>query len=177
MSRPETFAGFFDKLTVAEQRANSEAVQLGVFDPAEFDFTRFRGDGPFALNLPLLTEVYWQAGTALARNIGEVRELILRELGAGRTVIGEFGQSYWLDKRHGFSPNVTASHTFTPEFFESAGVPVQRIHTFGVCQGLRHQGRHAHVSHEDRRRPSAGHEAQADRIRHEHRPSAHGRMV
>jgi adenylosuccinate synthase len=131
---PETFAGFFDKLTTAEQRANGESVQLGVFGQAEFDFTRFRGDGPFALNLPLLTEVYWQAGTALARNIGEVRELILRELGAGRTVIGEFGQSYWLDKRHGYSPNVTASHTFTPEFFESAGVPVQRIHAFGVCK-------------------------------------------
>jgi len=131
---PETFAGFFDKLTAAEQRANNESVQLGVFDQAEFDFTRFRGDGSFALNLPLLTDVYWQAGTTLARNIGEVRELILRELSAGRTVIGEFGQSYWLDKRHGFSPNVTASHTFTPEFFESAGVPVQRIHTFGVAK-------------------------------------------
>ena len=52
----------------------------------------------------------------------------------GRTVSGEFGQAYWLDKRHGFSPNVTASHTFTPEFFESAGVPVQRIHTFGVAK-------------------------------------------
>ncbi len=131
---PEAFAGFFEKLTAAEQRANSESVQLGVFDPAEFDFNRFRGDGPFALNLPALTEAYWQAGTALARNIGEVRELILSALGAGRTVIGEFGQSYWLDKRNGFSPNVTASHTFTPEFFESAGVPVQRIHAFGVAK-------------------------------------------
>jgi adenylosuccinate synthase len=70
----------------------------------------------------------------LAQNIGEVRELILRELAAGRTVIGEFGQAYWLDKRHGFSPNVTASHTYTPEFFESAGIPVQRIHTFGVAK-------------------------------------------
>jgi adenylosuccinate synthase len=131
---PETFAGFFDKLTAAEQRANAEAIELGVFDRAEFDFAQFRGAEPFTLNLPRLTEVYWQAGTALAANIGEVRELILRELGAGHTVIGEFGQSYWLDKRQGYSPNVTASHTFTPEFFESAGVPVQRIHTFGVCK-------------------------------------------
>ena len=63
-----------------------------------------------------------------------MRELILREVAAGRTVIGEFGQAYWLDKRRGFSPNVTASHTYTPEFFESAGVPVQRIHTFGVAK-------------------------------------------
>lgn len=131
---PDTFAGFFDKLTAAEQRANAEAIEMGVFEKNEFDFTRFRGAAPFTLNLPLLTETYWNAGTALAKNIGEVRELILRELHAGRTVIGEFGQAFWLDKRHGFSPNVTASHTFTPEFFESAGIPVQRIHTFGVAK-------------------------------------------
>ena len=129
-----TWNSFFDKLTAAEQRANAEAIELGVFDKSEFDFTRFRSAEPFRLNLEALTETYWAAGTALAKNIGEVRELILRELRAGRTIIGEFGQAYWLDKRHGFSPNVTASHTFTPEFFESAGIPVQRIHTFGVAK-------------------------------------------
>ncbi len=131
---PEKFASFFDTLTAAETRANAEAIESGVFAKAEFDFTQFRGDAPFTLNLPRLTEVYWNAGTALAKNIGEVRELILREMAAGRTVIGEFGQAYWLDKRHGYSPNVTASHTYTPEFFESAGIPVQRIHTFGVAK-------------------------------------------
>jgi len=131
---PETFAGFFDKLTTAELRANAEAIELGVFTKEEFDFTRFRGATPFTLNLDALTQVTWAAGVALAPNIGEVRELILRELHAGRTIIGEFGQAYWLDKRHGFSPNVTASHTYTPEFFESAGIPVQRIHTFGVAK-------------------------------------------
>jgi adenylosuccinate synthase len=131
---PERFAGFFDTLTAAETRANAEAIEAGVFPKSEFDFAQFRGAEPFTLNLPRLTEVYWTAGTALAKNIGEVRELILRELAAGRTVIGEFGQAYWLDKRHGYSPNVTASHTYTPEFFESAGIPVQRIHTFGVAK-------------------------------------------
>lgn len=130
----ETWNGFFDKLTTAENRANEEAIQLGVFTAADFDFKQFRGDAPFTLNLPRLTEVYWDAGTRLAKNIGEVRELILSELAAGHTVIGEFGQAYWLDKRHGYSPNVTASHTFTPEFFESAGIPVQPIHTFGVAK-------------------------------------------
>jgi len=39
-----------------------------------------------------------------------------------------------LDKRHGFPPNVTASHSFTPEFFQSAGIPVQPLHTMGVCK-------------------------------------------
>jgi adenylosuccinate synthase len=131
---PEKFSAFFDQLTAAELRANAEAIELGIFQKAEFDFTEFRGTAPFTLNLERLTEVYWQAGTALADNIGEVRELVLRELAAGRTVIGEFGQAYWLDKRHGYSPNVTASHTYTPEFFESAGIPVQRIHTFGVAK-------------------------------------------
>lgn len=129
-----SWSSFFEKLTAAEQRANAEAIELGVFSKDEFDFTRFRGAAPFTLDLDALTAAYWEAGTALARNIGEVRELVLREIAAGRTIVGEFGQAYWLDKRHGFSPNVTASHTFTPEFFESAGIPVQRIHTFGVAK-------------------------------------------
>jgi len=129
-----TWHEFFDKLTAAERRANAEGIELGVFSPDDFDFTRFRGATPFTLNLEALTTTYWQAGTRLAKHIGEVREVILREVAAGRTIVGEFGQAYWLDKRHGFSPNVTASHTFTPEFFESAGIPVQRIHTIGVAK-------------------------------------------
>ena len=130
----EAWAGFFHRLTEAEQRANRESIDLGVFPAAEFDFNRFRGAEPFTLDLDRLTEAYWNAGTALAGHIGEVRELVLRELAAGRTVIGEFGQSYWLDKRQGFSPNVTASHTFAPEFFQSAGIPLQPLHTIGVAK-------------------------------------------
>jgi adenylosuccinate synthase len=129
---PETWAGFFDLLTATELRANAEAIELGVFGREEFDFTRFRGAEPFTLNLDLLTDVYWKAGTTLAPNVGEVRELVIRELGKGRTVVGEFGQAYWLDKRHGFSP--TASHTYTPEFFQSANIPLQPIHTIGVAK-------------------------------------------
>jgi adenylosuccinate synthase len=127
-----TWNGFFDRLTEAELRANAETVAAGAFSKEEFDFAQFRGREPFTLNLERLSSVYWNAGTALSANIGEVRELILREVRGGHTVIGEFGQAYWLDKRHGFSP--TSSHTFTPEFFESANIPVQPIHTFGVAK-------------------------------------------
>jgi adenylosuccinate synthase len=123
---------FFDRLTQAEQRANAETIESGVFGKEEFDFTQFRGNRPFELNIDRLTEVYWKAGVSLRKNIGEVRELILGELRRGHSIIGEFGQAYWLDKRHGFSP--TSSHTFTPEFFESANIPVQAIHTFGVAK-------------------------------------------
>jgi adenylosuccinate synthase len=130
----ETWSGFFDKLSAAEARANGESVELGLFAREEFDFTQFRGTAPFTLNVERLVEVYWNAGQRLVKNIGEVRELILRELRAGRSVVGEFGQAYWLDKRHGFSPNVTASHTYSPEFFESAGIPLQPMHTFGVAK-------------------------------------------
>ena len=143
----ETFAGFFSKLADAEQRANQEAIDLGILEAAEFDFTAFRGDAPFTLNLEKLTEVYWAAGTRLAPRITEVRELVRREMAAGHTILGEFGQAYWLDKRHGFSPNVTASHTFTPEIFESAGIPVQPVHTFGVAKAYEHQSRHPYLHH------------------------------
>jgi len=151
-----TWSSFFDKLTTAELRANAEAVEQGVFTKDEFDFVRFKGAAPFSLNLDVLTEVYWQAGSALAKNIGEVRELILREVRAGRTIIGEFGQAYWLDKRHGFSPNVTASHTYTPEFFESAGIPVQPIHTFGVAKAYDTKvGTHTFITQMDDAHPLA----------------------
>jgi adenylosuccinate synthase len=124
--------GFFDRLTEAELRSNAETIADGIFTRDEFDFVRFRGKEPFSLDLDKLGEVYWKAGTVLAKNIGEVRELVLSELRGGKTIIGEFGQAYWLDKRHGFSS--TSSHTFTPEFFESANIPVQSIHTFGVAK-------------------------------------------
>jgi adenylosuccinate synthase len=127
-----TWSSFFDRLTEAELRANAETVASGVFSKDEFDFTRFRGAEPFTLDLDRLAAAYWKAGTALGRNVGEVRELVLREVRLGHTVIGEFGQAYWLDKRHGFSS--TSSHTYTPEFFESANIPVQPIHTFGVAK-------------------------------------------
>jgi len=151
---PEAWHEFFDRLTAAEQRANADAVALGVFGKEEFDFSSFRGQEPFTLNLERFTEVYWKAGTALAPNIGEVRELILRELQAGHTIVGEFGQAYWLDKRHGFSG--TSSHTYTPEFFESANIPVQRIHTFGVAKAYDTKvGTHTFVTEMDGAHPLA----------------------
>jgi len=124
--------GFFERLTAAELRANAETIADGALGEEDFDFMQFRGAEPFTIDIQRLAAVYWKAGTALARNIGEVRELVLRELRRGHTIVGEFGQAYWLDKRHGFSG--TSSHTFTPEFFESANIPVQPIHTFGVAK-------------------------------------------
>jgi len=149
-----TWSGFFDKLTAAEQRANTEAIEAGVFGKEEFDFIRFRGTEPFTLNIDLLVDVYWKAGSALARNITELREIILGELSAGRSIVGEFGQSYWLDKRNGFSPNQTASHTYAPEIFESAGIPVQRVHTFGVAKAYDTKvGTHTFITQMDENHP------------------------
>jgi adenylosuccinate synthase len=149
-----TWSGFFDKLTTAEQRANTEAIEAGVFGKEEFDFIRFRGTEPFTLNIDLLVDVYWKAGSSLAKNITELREIILGELAAGRSIMGEFGQSYWLDKRNGFSPNQTASHTYTPEIFESAGIPVQRVHTFGVAKAYDTKvGTHTFITQMDEAHP------------------------
>jgi len=131
---PKSWDAFFEKLTASELKVNAAAIDAGLFPREEFDLARFKGPEPFTLDVPKLAAAYWEAGQQLRKNIGEVRELVLREQAAGRTIIGEFGQAYWLDKRHGYSPNVTASHTYTPEFFESAGIPVQPIHTFAVAK-------------------------------------------
>ncbi len=130
----EAWNGFFDTLTAAEKRANADIITEGHFTEEEFDFIRFKGSKPFTLNLELLTDVYWKAGSFLAKNICDIRNLSLKALSQDRYIIGEFGQSYWLDKRHGFPPNVTASHTFTPEIFQSAGIPVQPVHNMGCCK-------------------------------------------
>ncbi|MDR2863159.1 MAG: adenylosuccinate synthetase [Puniceicoccales bacterium] len=131
---PEKWEAFLIKLTEAEVRANQSSIEAGIFPRAEFDFTRFGSGSPFRFDHAAVTDAYWEAGGALRERIGDVREHILRNLANGQYLIGEFGQAYWLDKRHGFAPNVTASHTFTPELFQSAGIPVQAVHTIGVCK-------------------------------------------
>lgn len=132
--RPERWTELFATLTQAETRANQDTLQAGIFPAEEFDFSRFAGPEPFTLNVDLLIDTYWEAGQKLLSCITDVREIVLQNLEEGRSIIGEFGQAYWLDKRHGFPPNVTASHTFTPEFFQSAGIPVQPVHTIGCCK-------------------------------------------
>lgn len=131
---PQAWDGFFDALTHNETRANQGSIDEGIFSAEEFNFNRFKGAQPFTLNEQLLIDTYWNAGTALLPNIGDVRELALKALSEDQYIIGEFGQSFWLDKRHGFAPNVTASHTFTPEIFQSAGIPVQPVHNVGCAK-------------------------------------------
>lgn len=131
---PEAWETFFETLTHAEQKAHKVAIEEAIFPAESFDFSAFMGHEPFSLNSELLIETYWKAGSLLLDNIGDVPELILGNLNNAQYVIGEFGQSFWLDKRHGFSPNVSASHTYTPEFFQSACIPVQPIHTLGCCK-------------------------------------------
>lgn len=131
---PDTWFTFFQHLSQIEIQANRSSLHNKIFAPEEFDFTAFQGKEPFTFNLDALLEVYWNAGTALKGQIKDIREALLKALSDKEYIIGEFGQSYWLDKRHGFSPNVTASHTFTPEFFLSAGIPLQPIHTIACCK-------------------------------------------
>jgi len=130
----EEWANFFDTLTSAEVRANQESIDAGIFEAGEFDFGIFKGETPFTINVEKLVDVYWEAGQKLVSQVKDIRELVIKALEDEKYIIGEFGQAYWLDKRQGFSPNVTASHSFTPEIFSSAGIPVQAVHTIGVAK-------------------------------------------
>ena len=130
----EAWEGLFDTLTEAEMRANEESMAEGIFPPEEFDFAPFKGPEPFTLDTDRIVDVYWAAGQRLVSQVVDLREIVLRALEEDKYVLGEFGQSYWLDKRQGFSPNVTASHSFTPEIFNSAGIPVQPVHSIGAAK-------------------------------------------
>jgi adenylosuccinate synthase len=144
---PEVIPEFFETLTRAETRANQNLIEAGLFPESTFDFHRFRGDSPFALKVPELIDAYWSAGQSLREQIGDVREKLLQTARDGKYIIGEFGQAFWLDKRFGFPPNVTASHTLPAEFFTSTGMPLQTAHTFGVCKAYDTKvGTHVFVS-------------------------------
>ena len=64
----------------------------------------------------------------------DIRDEILTDVRKNKVVVAEFGQAYWLDKRHGFTPNVTASHTTSPELFLFTGIPAQEVTTVGCCK-------------------------------------------
>ena len=126
--------GFFDTLTDAETRANQESISEKIFSEKEFDFKIFSTPEPFDIDFECLEHTYWEAGQKLRECIVDIRPRILDKLDRNRSIVVEFGQAYWLDKRHGFTPNVTASHTFSSEIFQSAGIPLRDVSQVGCCK-------------------------------------------
>lgn len=125
---------FFDTLSTAEKRANQSSIDEKIFPEKEFEFERFLGNEPFRLNIDELVEIYWDAGNQLKNCIGDGRDFLIQSSQKNKLVVAEFGQAFWLDKRHGFTPNVTASHTTSAELFHSGGIPIQPLTQIGCCK-------------------------------------------
>ena len=132
--KKEDWFEFFDILTAAERRANYEAINQNLFPAKEFDFESFATDEPYSINFEYAENVYWEAGTMLRDNIVDIRTMVLRKFTEKKSVVVEFGQAFWLDKRQGFTPNVTASHTFSSEAFQSACIPIREMTQIGCCK-------------------------------------------
>ena len=130
----EDWQSFFSILSNAENRANEDAIKGGILDSDEFNFSYFMGKSPFSLDFDYLEDTYWNAGQKLVNCIGDVRDELIDNKQGTKAIVAEFGQAYWLDKRHGFTPNVTASHTTTSELFASAGIPVRPTITVACCK-------------------------------------------
>ena len=144
----EDWFGFFETLKIAETRANQESLNENIFSDNEFNFEIFSTDEPFDVNFEILEETYWNAGQKLSDCIVDIRCNVLSKLNDKKTVVVEFGQAYWLDKRHGFTPNVTASHTFSGEIFQSAGIPLTEVSQVGCCKAYDTKvGTHHFITH------------------------------
>ncbi|MCB9029920.1 MAG: adenylosuccinate synthetase [Deltaproteobacteria bacterium] len=124
----------FEELTTAEQRANRQQIEEGTITAEELDFRSFCGDEPFSFNLEPLARTYWKQGQKFLSNITDVSELILAAHSRGQFVISEHGQGYFLDRRHGFTPNVTASSTWVAGFFDSANIPCDSVYVVAVAK-------------------------------------------
>lgn len=125
---------FFDTLTEAELSANQTSIEEKIFPRSEFSFEKFMTKEPYTLNFDGIEETYWKAGQELVTCIKDVRKILLNSTDKNQKVVAEFGQAFWLDKRHGFTPNVTASHTYGSEIFFSGGIPIQEINQVGCCK-------------------------------------------
>ena len=130
----EDWFSFFQILTEAETSANKSSIENQVFDESEFSFKKFMTNEPYQLNTEEIEETYWKAGQDLSECIKDVRNILLDSSEKKTKVVAEFGQSFWLDKRHGFTPNVTASHTYGSEVFLSGGIPIQELNQVGCCK-------------------------------------------
>lgn len=132
----EKWFDFFEILGRAENAAHKSLITSGHISEDTFDFKQFlsKDNQPYSIDSDYLSNIYWDAGQKLKSSITDIREIILSAKNNNKFIIAEFGQAYWLDKRNGFTPNVTASHTFTPEFFQSAGIPIQPVHNIGCCK-------------------------------------------
>jgi len=133
VSKDDWFS-FFDALTQAELKANQTSIEKKIFPPSEFSFEKFMTEEAYTLNFDEIEETYWKAGQELATCIKDARKILLNCTDKNHKVVAEFGQAFWLDKRHGFTPNVTASHTYGGEIFFSGGIPIQAINQVGCCK-------------------------------------------
>lgn len=132
----ERWSEVFEDLTAKEIRANQRAIARGLFSEDDFNFTRFRGDQPFSFNVERMIEEYWAEGCKRAALVTDVGERILDIIDSTNGyVIFEHGQALGLDIRNGTSGSRTASHTGTPEIYESFRVPMsQRIEVIGATK-------------------------------------------
>jgi adenylosuccinate synthase len=95
-----------------------------------------------------------------------------------KLVVAEFGQAYWLDKRHGFTPNVTASHTTSAELFHSGVSPYNPITQIGCCKAYDTKvGTHHFLTQIDHHSDPWGKKLAKVRIWHFHWKATNGRLV
>lgn len=154
----ENWKQFFVTLTEAEVRANKESIDAGLFTRDDFDLTRFCGVDPLTFNEDEIINAYFKATNRLKPNVGSIANEILNCKNFNKKVVGEFGQSYILDKRHGFQPNTSASHTYTPEFFQSGHTPVVGIHVVGVAKAYDTKvGNHLFLTEMEQEHPLGNH--------------------
>lgn len=136
----ETWFRMVGNLQRTEEKKNQEWIDKGFFRKQEFDFTRYLGDASFTLNVDRLIEDYWVRGLELARTacISDVGEAAHAAIARGKHAVLEFGQSYWLHARKGYSPNVTASRTYVTEAYDSVDLPhTLPIHSLAVVKAYK----------------------------------------
>jgi adenylosuccinate synthase len=121
-----SFIEFFRIIDETEKKANQKLIDTGVISSDDISYTRFCDSSKIKFNEDEVIDALWETGTEFRENIGDLSLIVHNMLLKGERLVGEGAQGRVIDKRWGYSPNVTLSHTIASEL--SAGIGVSMDH-------------------------------------------------
>ena len=121
------FIKFFKEIHETEEKANKKLIETGVISRDDIDYMRFCNSSQVKFNEDEVIDALWETGTRFKDNISDLSLIVHDMLIKGERILAEGAQGRVIDKRWGYSPNVTLSHTIASEVSAGIGVSIDHV--------------------------------------------------
>ena len=122
-----SFIRFFENIHETEKKANKKIIEAGVISESDIDYMRFCNKAQAGFNDGVIIDALWETGIKFRDNIKDLSLIVHDMLMQGKNILAEGAQGRVIDKRWGYSPNVTLSHTIASEISAGIGVSMDHI--------------------------------------------------